>query len=276
LRRWGGLGGAPANAFAGLVGRLLKATTAVRTQIFEEAIGEDVGEFDVPQVVGAVFHEGRDILGERPNMDSECVSPVLEIMIVRLHESDRLRGGTRCIRASISAKAASIPVGFRESVGRLRTAPAEEKWTRGGDRRIRGIGRAGLGHGYPPWLGSRPCTSVAALVWGRLLRKPGRVVVPSLLLNDYCDNTVLMTRQSLLSQKLKKRRGPPPTGKGTLIGVRLQPPELAQLDAWIAGQEGAFTRPEAMRHHLKRSLGESPAPKPTARRPAKPGSKREG
>jgi len=72
-----------------------------------------------------------------------------------------------------------------------------------------------------------------------------------------------MSRQSLLSQKLKKRRGPPPTGKGTPLGVRLQPPELAQLDDWISEQEGEFTRPEAIRHHLKRSLAsEIPTVKP--------------
>jgi len=44
----------------------------------------------------------------------------------------------------------------------------------------------------------------------------------------------------MLSRKLKKKekkRGPPATGKGTLIGVRLQPLELARLDRWIAAQE---------------------------------------
>jgi hypothetical protein len=63
-----------------------------------------------------------------------------------------------------------------------------------------------------------------------------------------------MARQTVLSRKPKRKRGPPATGKGTLIGVRLQPPELAQLDDWIAEQEGDFTRPEAIRHHLKRGL----------------------
>lgn len=45
----------------------------------------------------------------------------------------------------------------------------------------------------------------------------------------------------------KKRRGPVPTGKGILIGVRLQPPELGKLDTWRAKAEGEPTRPEAMR-----------------------------
>ena len=53
-----------------------------------------------------------------------------------------------------------------------------------------------------------------------------------------------MKRQTVITQK---RRGPAPTGKGTLIGVRLQPPQLAALDAWIDKQKATFTRPEAIR-----------------------------
>ncbi|HVI28858.1 hypothetical protein [Hansschlegelia sp.] len=50
----------------------------------------------------------------------------------------------------------------------------------------------------------------------------------------------------MLSQK--KRRGPAPTGKGTLIGVRLQPTELDLLDSWIEAQpERKLTRPAAIR-----------------------------
>jgi len=49
----------------------------------------------------------------------------------------------------------------------------------------------------------------------------------------------------------RKRRGPPPTGKGTLLGVRVQPDLLADLDAWIAEQpEPRPTRPDAMRRLL--------------------------
>jgi hypothetical protein len=40
-----------------------------------------------------------------------------------------------------------------------------------------------------------------------------------------------MVRQTVIT---KKRRGPAPTGKGTLVGVRLQPAQLEALDAWIA------------------------------------------
>jgi len=70
-----------------------------------------------------------------------------------------------------------------------------------------------------------------------------------------------MARQTVLSQKSKKKgkkRGPPATGKGTLIGVRLQPPELTELDTWIAAQDDPKpTRPEAMRQLARKGLGNS-------------------
>lgn len=56
-----------------------------------------------------------------------------------------------------------------------------------------------------------------------------------------------MKRQTVIT---KKRRGPIPTGKGTLIGVRLQPDDLASLDEWIARQPEPMTRPEALRSML--------------------------
>jgi hypothetical protein len=66
----------------------------------------------------------------------------------------------------------------------------------------------------------------------------------------------------------KKRRGPAPTGKGTLIGVRLQPSHLRALDAWIAAQNPPPTRPEAIRgmmetvlHILSKDSGEKPIKK---------------
>jgi hypothetical protein len=46
----------------------------------------------------------------------------------------------------------------------------------------------------------------------------------------------------------KKKRGRPvTTGKGLLIGVRLQPSQLADLDNWIANQATPLTRPGAIR-----------------------------
>ena len=53
----------------------------------------------------------------------------------------------------------------------------------------------------------------------------------------------------------KTRRGRPvTTGKGTLIGVRLQPRHLKALDAWIAKQKPSVTRPEAIRALLAEAL----------------------
>lgn len=52
-----------------------------------------------------------------------------------------------------------------------------------------------------------------------------------------------------------KKRGPQPTGKGTPIQVRLQPDQLAALDAWIAQQSDPRpSRPEAIRLILGHSL----------------------
>ena len=55
----------------------------------------------------------------------------------------------------------------------------------------------------------------------------------------------------------KKRRGPVPTGKGTLIGVRLQPDMLAALDLFIEDRETELTRPEAIRVILAKALKRS-------------------
>jgi hypothetical protein len=45
-----------------------------------------------------------------------------------------------------------------------------------------------------------------------------------------CLFTPLRIRQTVA---IKKQIGPSPTGKGTLIGVRIQPDDLAMLDSWI-------------------------------------------
>ncbi len=64
----------------------------------------------------------------------------------------------------------------------------------------------------------------------------------------------------------KKRGRPKTTGRGTLIGVRLQSSGLSQLDVWIAGQEDKPSRPEAIRrlttamlHILAKDPGEKSA-----------------
>ena len=81
-------------------------------------------------------------------------------------------------------------------------------------------------------------------------------------------NTVLMKRQTVIT---KKRRGPAPTGKGTLVGVRLQPDRLSAVDAWIARQTAPMTRPEAIRAMLDAVLvivSNDPSEKPKARKQA--------
>ena len=60
-----------------------------------------------------------------------------------------------------------------------------------------------------------------------------------------------MKKQTVIT---RKRRGPAPTGKGTLIGVRLQPSHLKELDAWIAQQNPPVTRPEAIRAMMETIL----------------------
>lgn len=62
-----------------------------------------------------------------------------------------------------------------------------------------------------------------------------------------------MTRQSLLS---RKKRGPPATGKGRLIGVRIQPNDLRALDGWIKQQDDKPSRPEAIRRLVGQVLKE--------------------
>ena len=54
--------------------------------------------------------------------------------------------------------------------------------------------------------------------------------------------------------KTTKRRGPVPTGKGRLIGVRLQPSDLKALDHWIRGYGNIQTRPEAIRQLVRSGL----------------------
>ena len=66
-----------------------------------------------------------------------------------------------------------------------------------------------------------------------------------------CGTTVnIMTQETLVPRK----RGPAPTGKGTQVQVRLQPKQLAKLDAWIRKQADEPTRPEAIRRLLERAL----------------------
>jgi len=53
----------------------------------------------------------------------------------------------------------------------------------------------------------------------------------------------------------KKKLGRPATGVGTMIGVRLQPDQLAAVDDWAEQQPDAPTRPEAIRRLVAKALG---------------------
>jgi hypothetical protein len=60
-----------------------------------------------------------------------------------------------------------------------------------------------------------------------------------------------MIRQTVIS---KKKRGPPATGKGTPIVVRMQPGPLSKLDTWVAAQQDKLSRPEAIRRLVELGL----------------------
>jgi hypothetical protein len=77
-----------------------------------------------------------------------------------------------------------------------------------------------------------------------------RAVVGSFRSAHIPDIRVIMDGQTLKSRK----RGPAPTGVGTPVLVRLQPTQLAALDAWIATQDPTPSRPEAIRLLLASSL----------------------
>jgi len=51
-----------------------------------------------------------------------------------------------------------------------------------------------------------------------------------------------------------KKRGRPAIGQGTPVQIRLQPDQLAALDAWIAERDAKLGRPEAIRLILKEKL----------------------
>ena len=56
--------------------------------------------------------------------------------------------------------------------------------------------------------------------------------------------------------KIKKKRGPAPTGQGWLLGVRIHPPLLKALDTWISAQPIPMSRPEAVRKILAAVVGD--------------------
>jgi hypothetical protein len=64
-----------------------------------------------------------------------------------------------------------------------------------------------------------------------------------------------MKKKTVIPQK---KRGPPATGKGDPVVVRMQPPQLRALDDWIAHQPQPFpSRPEAVRRLVDVALARS-------------------
>jgi metal-responsive CopG/Arc/MetJ family transcriptional regulator len=60
-----------------------------------------------------------------------------------------------------------------------------------------------------------------------------------------------MPRQTVIS---RKKRGPPPTGKGTPVMVRVQPDLMKRLDDWSRAQKDEPSRPEAIRRLVEQAL----------------------
>src|SRR5215831_16175 len=56
----------------------------------------------------------------------------------------------------------------------------------------------------------------------------------------------------------KKRGRPKTTGRGTLVGVRLHPPELTRLDDWAKLQEDQPSRPKALWQLAELALAAAP------------------
>lgn len=60
-----------------------------------------------------------------------------------------------------------------------------------------------------------------------------------------------MSKQETLQPR---KRGPAPTGKGLPVQVRMQPDQLAALDAWRERQPDQPSRPEAVRRIVAKAL----------------------
>jgi hypothetical protein len=69
-----------------------------------------------------------------------------------------------------------------------------------------------------------------------------------------------MKKKTVIPQK--KKRGPPATGKGEPVVVRMHGEQLRAIDAWIAAQDQPFpSRPEAVRRLVNIGLNAHMLPK---------------
>ena len=53
---------------------------------------------------------------------------------------------------------------------------------------------------------------------------------------------------------IKKGKARAPAAKNALVGIRLQPEQLAAIDAWRSHQPDALSRPEAIRRLAEKGL----------------------
>jgi hypothetical protein len=60
-----------------------------------------------------------------------------------------------------------------------------------------------------------------------------------------------MSKSTTVKSQMRKKPGPPATGKGTPVMVRFQPNELGILDRFIAENHPEMSRPEAIRECIR-------------------------
>ena len=68
----------------------------------------------------------------------------------------------------------------------------------------------------------------------------------------YCVIMIFMAKQETVTTK--KRRGPAPTGRGHLIGLRWHEPDLERIDTWRKQQDDLPSRSEAIRRLVELGL----------------------
>ena len=61
-------------------------------------------------------------------------------------------------------------------------------------------------------------------------------------------------RTSASSRARNREQGPAPKGQSTVVGIRFQPADLAQIDAWVKTQRFWMSRPEAIRTLVRQAL----------------------
>ena len=96
-------------------------------------------------------------------------------------------------------------------------------------------------------------TGIASSVKGMRVDTDGLSLITMLSVVAYFGRCV---KRGVMPEKGKPRKkpGPPKTGVGHAVGVRLHPDLKARLDTWIAKQAVPVTRPLAIRILMERAL----------------------